>query len=83
MYICVLNTYHWVQILLPYGSSHEQFYKILIHRKTQAMKKLLLVFLALGSMFALSACPDSGDGGEAATTETTTETHSEEGGSGH
>lgn len=47
------------------------------------MKKLLLVFLALGSMFALSACPDSGDGGEAATTETTTETHSEEGGSGH
>lgn len=44
------------------------------------MKKLLLVFLALGSLFALSACPDGGEGGESAT-ETTTE-HSE-GGGGH
>ena len=45
----------------------------------QTMKKLLLVFLAFGSMFALTACPDSGDGADTTTTETTTtDTHSGE-----
>lgn len=43
------------------------------------MKKLLLVLLALGSTFALTACPDSKDGAD--TTETTETT--EENGSSH
>ena len=82
MGVCAESTYQRRRILLTYGSSLVEHYNHTM-KKDQAMKKLLLVFLALGSMFALSACPDSGDGGEgAATTESTSTEHSE-GGSGH